>query len=1001
MRENNDVLKSVWTKDKESELGLNSLENKTNERLSKLLYYTLGAITDYLCRIDETTNIETEIRLQFSAKYLELLKSITNDKNIFNGDAQISLFSAVSYYFADFEGAAMVAVKNIKIGKLSSIQKMLLDVLRVSNNSFNSNSKLCTLLHESLLGNGPLELMDSYLGELVDNTYRSGNDMDIIAVECLKQMVKLKLSTATMELMPRYSSSNHQYWQSLVKKGKLKELLWPSQRKLGENGIFLGDSAVVQMPTGAGKTASISLIIRSTLYRNNLTTIIVVAPFKSIRDEIFSKLCREFADESISFTKSSDDLIFDLGISSTKSSIVVVTPEKLLFLIRQSQGILSNVDLIIFDEAHQLDNHDRGITFELLLTTISELVPEDVQKIFISAVIGNPDTISDWFNSGNNVEISGIKQKKYSRSYGIAGWNKENDSGTLLLANDIKFSNPWIRFDDVIQKIKVTPRRIEPNFIRKQKSTTKQWVTTLFAEKLISAGMVAVYSPRKDSIRNLAKCFLELTNVRNSFSNQLRNNDYDYRSTNSLATLFSKNFGDKSVLVRSFYKGIFIHDAEIPSGIRNALEYEASQGHIKLLLCTSTLAQGVNLPIKSMLITSKGYGNLKLNNRSLRNLIGRVGRPGIENDGNVIFMAYGNVHENKETQKAIISNINRERVEDLGSSILNLFRDTPIDEYNYQSAVITTSMWFRADFLKNPVMWIKANLSNVNPNLKSVFQIKADAISKIENFLMATWDLLNDGDPEENLIHVVEKTYAYAIGSDDDKKLIMELFMNLYKKIVILDLGNEKIKEYSKMMIGVNDAIDIENFVEVNINDSIESDDIVQVLKDIWPVLEQKLDQSDANVLNLYYQFAKMWIMGESYVEMVNMWNKYPDIRIGNRKPSVELVFHICDQILQYDLSMQVSSILELVSDESKKKRLTNLHESMKLGLPNQTEKNLYRLGLNDRYLVKSIADIIGKDNLGEKRVKEWIRTPENQFSVKENLKESLPNYYINILEHI
>ncbi|MFK5283561.1 hypothetical protein ACI3PL_28705, partial [Lacticaseibacillus paracasei] len=82
-----------------------------------------------------------------------------------------------------------------------------------------------------------------------------------------------------------------------------------------------------------------------------------------------------------------------------------------------------------FDEAHQLDNSGRGVTFELLLSTIDLLVSKEVQKVFVSAVIGNPDDVSRWFNSGENVVVSELLPRKFSRILGYSKWQDKTMHG--------------------------------------------------------------------------------------------------------------------------------------------------------------------------------------------------------------------------------------------------------------------------------------------------------------------------------------------------------------------------------------------------------------------------------------------------------------------------------------------------------------------------------------------------------------------------------------------
>lgn len=63
-------------------------------------------------------------------------------------------------------------------------------------------------------------------------------------------------------------------------------MLWPAQQLIGEKGVLRGQSAIVQLPTGVGKTKSIELIIRSSFASDRATTAIIVAPLRALCNEI-------------------------------------------------------------------------------------------------------------------------------------------------------------------------------------------------------------------------------------------------------------------------------------------------------------------------------------------------------------------------------------------------------------------------------------------------------------------------------------------------------------------------------------------------------------------------------------------------------------------------------------------------------------------------------------------------------------------------------------------
>ena len=86
-------------------------------------------------------------------------------------------------------------------------------------------------------------------------------------------------------------------WEPYFSKPNHIDEFWPSQVKLAEHGVFRGLSAVVQMPTSAGKTKATEFIIRSSFLSNRATLAIVVAPFRALCQEIYNDFTKNFSED--------------------------------------------------------------------------------------------------------------------------------------------------------------------------------------------------------------------------------------------------------------------------------------------------------------------------------------------------------------------------------------------------------------------------------------------------------------------------------------------------------------------------------------------------------------------------------------------------------------------------------------------------------------------------------------------------------------------------------
>ena len=90
-----------------------------------------------------------------------------------------------------------------------------------------------------------------------------------------------------------------------------------------------------------------------------------------------------------------------------RKTILIVTPEKLLYMLRRAPELSDSIGLVIYDEGHQFEGMARGPDYELLLTSLKITLPPEVQVILISAVIGNASDVAAWLVGIRNLLCTG------------------------------------------------------------------------------------------------------------------------------------------------------------------------------------------------------------------------------------------------------------------------------------------------------------------------------------------------------------------------------------------------------------------------------------------------------------------------------------------------------------------------------------------------------------------------------------------------------------------
>lgn len=431
------LLKRVRAKAKLNEYHIpEHLHGEMEEDAKYLLILAIATIGDFSNDIIKNYNgIDCNIEehkknLQFSSRFFDAYLGA----EMYEGEqSYYLLLGAAVYYLCGYNGSSRVLADRI----LESLELNISQIDSVLSQILKGKEEVEYHFDIELLSN----VVDSYndfqrtgttfdfdkLIQLREFMYHKGTDREILFCDVLVAVIYLKIYNSSYRLLPKYTHIEREVWIDILKKGTLIKELWQSQQKLGENGIFAGKSATIQMPTSSGKTKSVALIILSSFLSKRANNAVVVAPFRSLCREISEELQKAFSfSDKIYVNEVSDvmqmdllDVLLNEGETEEKQ-VFVVTPEKLLFILRQDILFIANIGLIIFDEGHLFDDMSRGITYELLISTIKFYMKDKMQKILISAVIPNAEQVNDWITNGSGVVIKNNIIQTTEKVVGIA-----------------------------------------------------------------------------------------------------------------------------------------------------------------------------------------------------------------------------------------------------------------------------------------------------------------------------------------------------------------------------------------------------------------------------------------------------------------------------------------------------------------------------------------------------------------------------------------------------
>lgn len=931
------------------------------------------------------------------------------------------LMSAVTYYFCDMNGSSKVMMgylarlNNFQFfaAGLENIIMRLLD----SNYEFDINTidkKYMDIVdnvikyHDTFFAcENPVEID---FNSIKSYTYHVGSDREILFTEIILAILKKKTYNSCITLMPLYSEINLTEWIETFKNNIMLREMWASQILLGKDGVFRGKSGVIQMPTSSGKTTSVALTVQAAFLAQRTSLVIIVAPFRALCKEIVFDMESFFSfDNSISVTEFSDiPEVSEIDLAMTdfvSKKIFVMTPEKLAYILKQNKGIIEKINLIVFDEAHLFDDESRGTDYELLLTTINRYLKEDAQKILVSAVISNVEQLNSWINKDGVV----IKNNTIKTSERTVAFNVflNNTHSNLYFVDPSRHLEEEFFVPRVVQTQKLAKlghertSRYFPDF-----KNGKHDVGIYYAIKLVSNGSIAIFCSKKDTVNNILKRFIELKNrgiLLDDF-NRLS----DKTECSKISNLIKEHLGEDSPLYLGILNGIIGHHSGVPNGIRIAEEYALKNLLIKCIVCTSTLAQGVNLPIKYLIISNIYQSKQIIKTRDFHNLIGRTARAGKETEGTIILTeeVYKN-HKNNYKLHNYKKLFEPDSSEECSSNLLKLVRESEtawsscLPEHFFKKYISLRYSQYE-DYLnikKNILKYKESGAQYGSEILYKMNEIDQILIS-LENFILEF--LCNEDESSD----IIQSTYGFYLANEEEKKELLNIFA-LIKNNIDSFGSNERLL-YRKSMLGIIKMKELSSYIIDNLYtiSTANYEMLISLIAD--KLIESENCKIISKFINneIIKDLLRLWMNGESYIQILNFSKSYNlHVKRGKstREISLEDIITLCDSDFGYISLTIIQTIIEVLKfkdyGEEVQKELNNIIYRIRYGLPNKESVYVYELGFADRIIAQKIAELLDYYDCDTKK-KMKIAIKSNKELIKDILKQ-YPSYFLDRLKNI
>lgn len=1001
----------------------------------------LGDLSAVINRGEVDTEKIADLREQllFSAQFFDAYVNSELDESL---DEYFLLLCSAAYYLARLPGSSMVLAKKIGYDIADVFGEGLEDLLLwllhsdlsvlfdgstgIFGTYIDQISELFVGFYETGKGETPILKATDELRALA---YERGTPRQLLLGDLIGAVARIKLQNSCWKALPQYSGLNEEAWaQALQKDSALKEL-WPAQNLIGEQGILLGRSAVIQMPTSAGKTKGTELILRSGFLAGRTTFAVIIAPFRALCHEIRDDLAAAFEGEEIKVDELSDTLQvdFDVSVLLGQKQILVVTPEKFLYLIRQNPELASDVGTVIFDEGHQFDSGNRGIVYELLLTSLRSMLPDATQKILISAVIKNAEAVSNWLNGDSNI-VRGNNLSPTVKSTGFASWMDTIGQIRYVQPNNTAEEEFFVpRVIESFELAKKGAERKTKVFPDRTGSASGNEIAAYLGLKLVDEGAVAIFCGRKDTAANICEMLADKFSRALAMKTPLQYSEA--AEVKRITSLIEANLGTDSSAAASASLGIFPHHGNTPHGIRLAVEDAMRASRIKFVVCTSTLAQGVNLPIRYLIVTSIYQGKEEIKVRDFHNLIGRVGRAGMHTEGSVLFsdpVVYDqkNNRKNRWRWEKVQELLDPQNSEDCVSSLLSLMpliirndRNASNDrnEHLLEWDILSFAHYFTEgpDQLSALASQIEGEHKDSGFTAKIVqkqFGFLANTLSAIESFLLANWDIGLTALTVEDSVNLVEETLAFFLSDEKQKETLKELFRILAANLIESITESSHRQAFGRTLFGINEAKAIREWVRVNRPRLDEANDPNELFSVLWEVLTshmkneilKKFDPPEALKI-----VSIKWIQGETFAEILKMVESSGTKMIwGTRRRNfkIDQMVETCENGLSFDGSLVIGAVIEFLDlDDSQgtgalRIDLQQLQKRLKYGLPNKATVALYELGFADRCVAMNIADTFSLHNEASDAVRKLLKEDPEQAA---NCVKHFPSYFQDRMKRI
>ena len=424
---------------------------------------------------------------------------------------------------------------------------------------------------------------------------------------------------------------------------KIAEIeLWPSQLEAAARSADLDDDLIIALPTSAGKTRIAEIAALMTL--STKKRVLIVTPLRALSAQTERSFKKTFFPLGFSVSSlygASGISAFDEDAIKSRS-IVITTPEKLDFALRNDATILDDIGLIVLDEGHMIGKSEREIRYEILVQRLLKRSDAaDRRIVCLSAILPDGDNLNDltqWMRSdspGNPVKLGWRPTRQL---FGTLDWKGES----ATLNYDHKKEQPFI-LSFVSQNLPIKQTEVRPKSMH-DLTVYAAWEFAKQDKKTL------IFVSQANWVEKFGLVAMELV-AKGYLPNLLKKPDLIARCVE----VGKEWLGSTHPAVKCLEIGIAIHHGNLPDQFLREVEMLIATDAITVTIASPTLSQGLNINAAVLLVPYLHRSGELLKGEEFANVAGRAGRAFVDVEGLVIHVIYDQHARRKRDWNKIVS----------------------------------------------------------------------------------------------------------------------------------------------------------------------------------------------------------------------------------------------------------------------------------------------------------------------------------------------------------